>query len=72
MGLQIQTCWRKLMLDGKLVRITCDISTSDGENFDRDIIVEAGTEFIWDESTIDQNIDGVLVFVDRDEVELVD
>ncbi len=59
------------MLDGKLVRTICDISTTD-ENFDADIIVVAGTEFIWDDSTTDQNVDGVLVFVDRDEVELVD
>lgn len=58
------------MLDGKLVRTIFDISTSDGNV--EEIIIDAGTTFIWDDSTIDQNIDGVLVFVDPDEVELAE
>lgn len=59
------------MLDGKLVRTIYDI-----HGFSDDVtpktIVEAGTEFVWDESTNDQNIDGLLVYIDPDEVELID
>jgi hypothetical protein len=58
------------MLDGKLVRTISDISTCEGNV--EEIIIDAGTEFVWDDSTIDQNVDGILVFVDRDEVELVE
>ena len=35
-------------------------------------IVEAGTEFVWDDSAIEQNIDGKSVIVEEDNVELVD
>ena len=59
------------MLDGKLVRTISDILTTD-ENEDSDVIVIAGTEFIWDNYSIDQNIDGVLILIEEDEVELVD
>ena len=58
-------------LDGKLVRIVYDISVDYDENCN-EIIVKAGTEFIWDDSTTDQNIDGALVFVEPDEVEIVE
>lgn len=52
-------------LDGKLVRVTDDIY-SDGE-----LIAEAGTVFRWDDSSADQNIDGVLVWIGEDEIEEV-
>ena len=58
------------MLNGKLVRTIDDIFTCEGNV--AEIIVDAGTEFIWDGSTTDQNVDGILVFVDEDEVELVE
>lgn len=53
-------------LDGKLVRVIDDIY-GDGE-----LIAEAGTVFRWDDSSTDQNIDGVLVWIGEDEVEVVE
>jgi hypothetical protein len=57
-------------LDGKLVRVNCDIHCFSEDDSPK-VLVEASTEFIWDDSSIDQNIDGILVFVDNSEVELV-
>ncbi len=53
-------------LDGKLVRVINDIHSCDGE-----LIAESGTTFVWDDSSTDQNIDGVLVWIGEDEVEEV-
>ena len=58
------------MLEGELVRTLFDIYRFSDKVLPT-IIVESGTEFVWDDSTIDQNVDGLLVFVDKDEVELV-
>ena len=55
------------MLDGKLVYAIADIVDWEG-----DVIVEAGTEFVWNDFTTDQNVDGKLVLVDEHEVELVE
>tara|TARA_R110002126_G_scaffold282270_1_gene430552 strand:+ start:768 stop:956 length:189 start_codon:yes stop_codon:yes gene_type:complete len=57
-------------LDGKLVRLNCDILYPSDDT--EEILIDGGTEFIWDDSSIDQNIDGILVFVDNTEVELVE
>ena len=53
-------------LDGKLVRVVSNIFCDDK------IIVNSGQTFIWDDSTTDQNVDGELVFIEEDEIELVD
>jgi hypothetical protein len=58
-------------LDGKLVRIVDDLLITTDINSKPKTIVKSGTEFIWDDSTTDQNIDGVLIWIDPDEVELV-
>ena len=55
------------MLDGKLVYAIADIIDWDG-----DVIVEAGTEFVWNDSTTDQTVDGQLVLIDEHEVALVE
>jgi hypothetical protein len=59
-------------LDGKLVRVVDDLLITTDTNSKPEMIVESGTEFVWDDSTTDQNIGGILVFVDPDEVELVE
>jgi hypothetical protein len=57
-------------LDGKLVRVIDDIYSCYGES-EGELIAEAGTVFRWDDSSADQNIDGVLVWIGEDEVEEV-
>jgi len=58
-------------LHGKLVCTTCDILVMLDRNNTEEWI-EEGTEFIWNDVNIDQNINGMDVFVDNSEVELVD
>lgn len=58
------------MLDGKLVRTIHDIHRFSDDSTPK-TIVEAGTEFVWDDSAIEQNIDGKLVMVEEANVELV-
>ena len=56
-------------LDGQQVRVIYDITTcnDDGE----EIVIPSGTEFIWDDLTTDQVIDGELFLIEPDEVEAV-
>ena len=55
------------MLDGKLVYAIADLIDWEGN-----VIAESGTEFVWNDSTTDQTVDGQLVFVAEWEVELVE
>ena len=55
------------MLDGKLVYAIFAIVDWEG-----DVIVEAGTKFVWNDFTADQNVNGRSVFIFEDQVELVE
>ena len=60
---------KHVSLDGKLVRVIEDIYSCYG---DGELIAESGTVFQWNDSTTDQNIDGSLVWISEDEVEIVE